>query len=319
MMYRWSEPDAWVRFDSKEGIVGSCFRSAETGSSFLRPASGGGVDGVEAMPDDKFLKSDQFHQDLLGRSRKRRRSLKGARDVEAAAGSSRRNDLAPNLELRMVSPASLTASPHRTRKTTDEQLVRVCDSVRVFGISCPILVGEKGEVIDGHIVLEAAVKLRLDEVPVVVCSHLTSTEVRQLRLALNRIAEKGEWDLEALKIEFEELIVLDADIEITGFSKAEEDIVRYCQSNCTGWQRCVHRGRGRACHALENQQIPSDIFIRLLKLSAWSYSCTSDFRSRCVTSKTFFLSAGSTSATKLCGCGGIVLGQCSRPTFAASV
>ena len=44
-----------------------------------------------------------------------------------------------------------------------------------------------------------------------------------LRLAVNRLAEKGQWDLDALKIEFEELILLDAPIEITGFSPAEID------------------------------------------------------------------------------------------------
>ena len=42
-----------------------------------------------------------------------------------------------------------------------------------------------------------------------------------LRLAVNRLAEKGEWDLDALKIEFNELIVTDAPIEIAGFSPAE--------------------------------------------------------------------------------------------------
>jgi hypothetical protein len=46
-----------------------------------------------------------------------------------------------------------------------------------------------------------------------------------LRLAVNRLAEKGQWDLDALKIEFEELILLDAPIEITGFSPAETDHV----------------------------------------------------------------------------------------------
>jgi DNA modification methylase len=44
-----------------------------------------------------------------------------------------------------------------------------------------------------------------------------------LRLAVNRLAEKGQWDLDALKIEFEELIVTDAPIEITGFSLTEID------------------------------------------------------------------------------------------------
>ena len=46
-----------------------------------------------------------------------------------------------------------------------------------------------------------------------------------LRLAINRLAEKGEWNLDALKIEFDELILLDAPIEITGFSPAEIDQV----------------------------------------------------------------------------------------------
>jgi len=35
----------------------------------------------------------------------------------------------------------------------------------------------------------------------------------------------AQWDLDALKIEFEELILLDAPIEITGFSLAEMDHV----------------------------------------------------------------------------------------------
>jgi DNA modification methylase len=39
------------------------------------------------------------------------------------------------------------------------------------------------------------------------------------------LTEKGQWDLDALKIEFEELILLDAPIEITGFSPAEIDHV----------------------------------------------------------------------------------------------
>jgi DNA modification methylase len=50
-------------------------------------------------------------------------------------------------------------------------------------------------------------------------------EQRVLRLPVNRLAEKGQWDLGALKIEFEELILLDAPIEITGFSPAEVDHV----------------------------------------------------------------------------------------------
>jgi hypothetical protein len=44
-----------------------------------------------------------------------------------------------------------------------------------------------------------------------------------LRLALNRLSEKGEWNLAELKIEFEELIVTNAPIEISGFSLEQID------------------------------------------------------------------------------------------------
>ena len=42
--------------------------------------------------------------------------------------------------------------------------------------------------------------------PLLRVEHLSQDEQRVLRLAVNRLAEKGQWDLDALKIEFEELI-----------------------------------------------------------------------------------------------------------------
>jgi hypothetical protein len=42
-------------------------------------------------------------------------------------------------------------------------------------------------------------------------------------LAVNRLGEKGEWNLNELKIEFEELILTDAPIEVSGFSLSEID------------------------------------------------------------------------------------------------
>ena len=57
-----------------------------------------------------------------------------------------------------------------------------------------------------------------------------------MRLAVNRLAENGHWDLDALKIEFEELILLDAPIEITGFSPAEIDHVILGDA-AEGWSR----------------------------------------------------------------------------------
>ena len=46
-----------------------------------------------------------------------------------------------------------------------------------------------------------------------------------MRLALNRLAEKGQWDFEELKLELEELVLESAPIELTGFSFTEIDQV----------------------------------------------------------------------------------------------
>ena len=52
---------------------------------------------------------------------------------------------------------------------------------------------------------------------------MSQEEQRVLRLAANHLAEKGQWDLDALKIEFEELIEIGTPIEKQGFSRAEID------------------------------------------------------------------------------------------------
>src|SRR5208337_4693548 len=59
--------------------------------------------------------------------------------------------------------------------------------------------------------------------PCVRIEHLSETEQRVLRLAVNRLGENGEWNLDELKIEFEELIVADAPIEASGFALDEID------------------------------------------------------------------------------------------------
>jgi hypothetical protein len=66
--------------------------------------------------------------------------------------------------------------------------------------------------------------------------HLSLGERRVLRLAANRLAEKGQWDLEALKIEFEELIVLNAPVEITGFSRPKQ-ITSFLATRRIVWNR----------------------------------------------------------------------------------
>jgi DNA modification methylase len=78
-------------------------------------------------------------------------------------------------------------------------------------------------VIDGGVRVEAARQLGLGRVPCVRIEHLREAEQHILRLVVNRLGEKGEWNLDELKIEFEELILADAPIEVSGFTLDEID------------------------------------------------------------------------------------------------
>ena len=157
------------------------------------------------------------------KSRKRRKTQEGMALPSAAQG--RRNDRLPRLELTYVRLEELRPSARKLRNLDPGHVREVASSISLLGFCDPILIGRGNELIDGEARYEAAKQLGLDRVPCVRVEHLNPDEQRVLRLAVNRLAEKGQWDLEALKIEFEELILLDAPIEITGFSPAEIDHV----------------------------------------------------------------------------------------------
>src|SRR5262245_60824815 len=68
----------------------------------------------------------------------------------------------------------------------DGQVAEIAGSIRAFGFTNPILVGEAGDVIAGHGRLAAARMLSLSTVPVIVLRGLSDVQRRQLVLADNR-------------------------------------------------------------------------------------------------------------------------------------
>ena len=164
-----------------------------------------------------------FTEHLRRKSRLRRDQQE--RLAEASAARLRRNDILPRLQLSYIWIADLRPSARKLRKLEPAHIREVASSISALGFCVPLLVGRDNEIIHGEVSYEAAKQLGLDRLPCVRIGHLSPEEQRVLRLAVNRLAEKGEWDLDALKIEFDELIVTDAPIEITGFSPAEIDHV----------------------------------------------------------------------------------------------
>jgi DNA modification methylase len=106
-----------------------------------------------------------------------------------------------------------------------KQIRQIADSIERFGFTNPVLVSDDGEIIAGHGRVMAAKLLGLAEVPTLRLSHLSATERRAYVIADNKLALNAGWDSEILAIELQGLIDLDFDVELTGFSLAEIDLV----------------------------------------------------------------------------------------------
>src|ERR1700754_2009097 len=115
------------------------------------------------------------------------------------------NDIANRLRLEFWPIDRLIPSPRNARTHSDAQVAEIAGSIKAFGFTNPILVGEEGDVVAGHGRLAAARVLGLTEVPVIKLSGLNDLQRRQLVLADNRIALNAGWDLEMLHLELKDL------------------------------------------------------------------------------------------------------------------
>ena len=107
------------------------------------------------------------------------------------------------------------------RTHSPAQVAEIAGSIRAFGFSNPILVGEGADIVAGHGRLAAARKLGLTEAPVIVLRGLSDAQRRQLVLADNRIALNAGWDTEMLSLELADLSTIGIDLSILGFSSKE--------------------------------------------------------------------------------------------------
>ena len=128
-------------------------------------------------------------------------------------------------ELIEIGVAALHPYDNNARTHSKKQIKQIADSIRRFGFTNPVLVSDAGEIIAGHGRVEAARLLGMATVPTLALSHLSSAERRAYVLADNKLALNAGWDREMLAIELQGLIDLDFDVELTGFSLAEIDLV----------------------------------------------------------------------------------------------
>ena len=111
------------------------------------------------------------------------------------------------------------------RTHSKKQIQQIARSIERFGFTNPVLIGDDNVIIAGHGRVEAAKLLGWDSVPVIRLSHLNEAQRRAYILADNKLALNARWDREILALELQGLIDIDFDVEITGFSLAEVDLI----------------------------------------------------------------------------------------------
>jgi DNA modification methylase len=124
-----------------------------------------------------------------------------------------------------VSVSKLRPYTKNARTHSKKQIWQIAESINRFGFTNPVLISDDDEIIAGHGRVEAAKLLGMRSLPTVRLSHLNAAQRRAYVIADNKLALNAGWDRELLAIELQALIDLDLDVEITGFSLAEIDIV----------------------------------------------------------------------------------------------
>mgnify|MGYP000266935090 FL=1 len=145
----------------------------------------------------RISRDNDLKAQKLEKTKARRQKLDAQRRLADRASGNRKNDLLPSPAIEQVPISSLRDAPRKVRKRDPDQVERLVGAIARFGFTVPILVSGD-EVLDGHARLEAARALGLETVPAINCAHLDLVEARTLRLAANRLAEKGSWDIDQI-------------------------------------------------------------------------------------------------------------------------
>ena len=114
--------------------------------------------------------------------------------------------------------------PGNPRRHPESQIAGLMKSIRRFWTN-PILIDETGTILAGHGRWEAARRLGMTEVPTITVSGLNDSDKRAVVIADNRLPEQAVWDFDLLRGHFQDLIKLDFDVELTGFSTGEIDLL----------------------------------------------------------------------------------------------
>jgi len=118
-------------------------------------------------------------------------------------------------------PTSRLIPYARNPRKNDHAVEQMASAISEFGFRLPVVAKSTGEICDGHLRYKAALRLGLEQVPVILADDLTETQIKAFRILVNRSATWADWDEDLLRLELEELRLDDFDLSLTGFDADE--------------------------------------------------------------------------------------------------
>ena len=140
--------------------------------------------------------------------------------------------MASKLNIIEKNPKDLIGYENNNKIHNEKQIDLLANSIKEYWFNTPVIIDSNNIIIAWHWRVEAAKKLWLKEIPVVIKDNLTEKQIKKYRLLDNKIAELAEDNMEAIKFELDELEdmelneLYDLDIEIVDEDKSaiEDDI-----------------------------------------------------------------------------------------------
>lgn len=129
------------------------------------------------------------------------------------------------MKIEQMSTGDITPYFNNPRNNKDAVDV-VVTSIEEFGFQVPIIVDSDNVIIAGHTRWEAAKKIGMDTVPVIVATELSDVKAKAFRIMDNKAAEASKWDYEKLLAEFDDLEGLDCNMDALGFDMLQVEKLR---------------------------------------------------------------------------------------------
>lgn len=127
--------------------------------------------------------------------------------------------------IEFVDPSSLTIPTDLIHKDDPLHVEKISDSIDSVDFVDPILLGPDGEIVDGVGRVQAAKRRGLSQIPALRVLDASPSELKAMRIALNKLPKGARWNEDTLRSNISDLIGQGFDVLKLGFDAAELDVL----------------------------------------------------------------------------------------------